>query len=56
MEIEIDNSVKKWIVRFRTNSKKSTIEVRNKGVFEINSPLDISRYQKEIIEAVTPFI
>lgn len=52
----IDNSVKKWIVRFRTNSKKSTIEVRNKGVFEINSPLDISRYQKEIIEAVTPFL
>ncbi|EFR43567.1 type I restriction endonuclease [Streptococcus pseudoporcinus] len=52
----IDNSVKKWIVRFRTNSKKSTIEVRNKGVFEINSPLDISRYQKKIIEAVTPFL
>ncbi|MBA2795668.1 type I restriction endonuclease [Streptococcus porcinus] len=52
----IDNSIKKWIIRFRTNSKKSTIEVRNKGIFEINSPLDISTYQKEIIEAARPFL
>lgn len=52
----VDNNIKKWILRFRTNSKKSTIEIRNQGVFEIKSPLDISSYQKEIIEALSPFL
>lgn len=52
----VDNNIKKWILRFRTNSKKSTIEIRNQGVFEIKSPLEISSYQKEIIEALSPFL
>lgn len=52
----VDNNIKKWILRFRTNSKKSTIEIRNQGVFEIKSPLDISSYQKEIIDALSPFL
>ncbi|WP_203267489.1 type I restriction endonuclease [Streptococcus uberis] len=54
--ILIDNNIKKWILRYRTNSKKSTIEIRKLGIFEISSPLDVTNYHKEIIETVKPFL
>lgn len=52
----VDNNIKKWILRFKSNSKKSTIEIRNIGIFEINSPLEISKYKNELVEAISQFI
>lgn len=52
----VDNNIKKWILRYKSNSKKSTIEIRNIGIFEINSPLEISKYKNELVEAISQFI
>lgn len=52
----VDNNIKKWILRYKSNSKKSTIEIRNIGIFEINSPLEISKYKNDLVEAISQFI
>ncbi|AZR97001.1 endonuclease [Streptococcus suis] len=52
----IDNNIKKWVLRFRSNSSKSTIEIRDTGTFEIKSPLEVSNYSKEIIAVISRYI
>ena len=51
----LDDNIKKWILRYRVNSAKTTIEIRNAGIFEITSPLEISNYYKEIVEVAQNF-
>lgn len=52
----LDDNIKKWIMRFRTNSSKTTIEIRNVGTFEISGPIDISTYSKELISTAKSFL
>lgn len=48
----IDDNIKKWVLRYRSNSKKSTIEIRDKGIFPVSTPLEVANYSKDIIEVV----
>lgn len=52
----LDNNIKKWILRYRSNNKKTTIEIRDHGIFEIAGPLEISQYQQIISELVQKFL
>ena len=45
----IDDNIKKWVLRYRSNSKKSTIEIRDKGIFPVSTPLEVANYSKDII-------
>lgn len=52
----LDNNIKKWIIRYRSNSSRSSIEIRGLGNYNIETPLDISKYAKEIIEVVQKYM
>lgn len=52
----IDDNIKKWVLRYRSNSKKSTIEIRDKGIFPVSTPLEVANYSKDIIEAIKSFL
>lgn len=52
----LDDNIKKWILRYRSNSTKTTIEIRNLDTFEINSPLEISKYTNEILETIKNYM
>ena len=52
----IDNKITKWVLRFIVKPSKTSIEVRDCGTFEIDSPLDISKYTVELHEAVAKFL
>lgn len=52
----IDDNIKKWVLRYRSNSKKSTIEIRDKGIFPVSTPLEVANYSKDIIEVIKSFL
>lgn len=52
----IDDNIKKWVLRYRSNSKKSTIEIRDKGTFPVSTPLEVANYSKDIIEVIKLFL
>ncbi|MGT2911746.1 type I restriction endonuclease [Streptococcus cameli] len=52
----IDNNIKKWVLRYISNSRKTCIEIRNVGTFEISSPLEISNHAESIISVAKDFI
>lgn len=52
----IDDNIKKWVLRYRSNSKKSTIEIRNKGTFPVSTPLEVANYSKDILEVIKSFL
>ena len=52
----IDDNIKKWVLRYRSNSMKSTIEIRDKGIFPISTPLEVANYSKDIIEVIKSFL
>lgn len=52
----IDDNIKKWVLRYRSNSKKSTIEIRDKGTFPVSTPLEVANYSKDILEVIKSFL
>ena len=54
--IIVDNKITKWVLRFIVKPSKTSIEVRDYGTFEIDSPLDISKHTVELHEAVAKFL
>jgi hypothetical protein len=54
----LDDSIRKWILRFRQVGSKTTIQLNdeNKTVYEIQTALDISSYKNEIIAVVSSYI
>ena len=52
----IDDNIKKWVLRYRSNSKKSTIEIRDKGIFPVSTPLEVANYSKYIIDLIKSFL
>lgn len=52
----IDDNIKKWVLRYRSNSKKSTIEIRDKGTFTVSTPLEVANYSKDILEVIKSFL
>ena len=51
----VDDNIKKWVLRYRSNSKKSTIEIRDKGIFPVSTPLEVANYANEILEVIEKF-
>ncbi|HHK7023640.1 TPA: endonuclease, partial [Streptococcus pneumoniae] len=51
----VDDNIKKWVLRYRSNSKKSTIEIRDKGIFPVSTPLEVANYANEILEVIKKF-
>ena len=51
----LDDSIKKWVLRYRSNSKRSTIEIRDKGIFPVSTPLEVANYVDEILEVIKKF-
>jgi len=51
----VDDNIKKWVLRYRSNSKKSTIEIRDKGIFPVSTPLEVANYADEILEVIEKF-
>ena len=51
----VDDNIKKWVLRYRSNSKKSTIEIRDKGIFPVSTPLEVANYVDEILEVIKKF-
>lgn len=52
----IDDNIKKWVLRYRSNSKKSTIEIRDKGTFPVSTSLEVANYSKDILEVIKSFL
>lgn len=52
----VDNNIKKWVLRYRSNSTKSSIEIRDKGTFVISGPLEIADYKSDILEIISKFM
>ena len=52
----LDDNIKKWILRYRSNSTKTSIEIRNLDTFEITSPLDISKYKNQILDTIKKYM
>lgn len=55
--ILVDDSIRKWImrVRFNTNGMKIELNDDHKTIYELDSPIDIYDYAKEIISVVDKF-
>ncbi|MGX7013876.1 type I restriction endonuclease [Vagococcus silagei] len=55
--ILLDDNIRKWIIRYYDSGSNKRIELNDpeRTIFEINAPLDILKYQKEIIQVVQMF-
>ncbi|WP_395533466.1 type I restriction endonuclease [Enterococcus lactis] len=56
--ILLDDNIRKWIlrVRFNTNGMKIELNDENHTVYELNEPIDIYNYSRQIIDVVNKFL
>ncbi|GBG96033.1 type I restriction endonuclease [Lactococcus termiticola] len=51
----LDDNNRKWILRFWESTNKSTIEIRDFGKFDIQTPLDITTYAEQLKETIEKY-
>lgn len=55
----LDDNIRKWILRFHSNSSGMKITLNNSGekkTYEIDSPIDITNYKDEIVTIVADYL
>lgn len=53
--ILLDDNNRKWVFRFYQKATKNLIEIRDAGKFEIDTPLDITKYADKIKSAIEKY-